>query len=161
MAWMSVTYLWLHKLSCWKWGEYHHRNVWVHFSQMTNNGHAFILKTKNVLILSTPAQFRIHMINTSYAWWRHQMETFSALLALCITTGHRWIPRTKASDAELWCFLWSAWINGWVNNREAGDLKRHRAHFDVIVMVWNSRTVYNKWMKRTWIYLTIYYLAWT
>ena len=20
-------------------------------------------------------------------------------------TGHRWIPRTKASDAELWCFL--------------------------------------------------------
>ena len=23
-------------------------------------------------------------------------------------TGRRWIPRTKASDAELWCFLWSA-----------------------------------------------------
>ena len=23
-------------------------------------------------------------------------------------TGHRWIPRTKASDAELWCCLWSA-----------------------------------------------------
>ena len=23
-------------------------------------------------------------------------------------TCHRWIPRTKASDAELWCFLWSA-----------------------------------------------------
>ena len=23
-------------------------------------------------------------------------------------TGHWWIPRTKASDAELWCFLWSA-----------------------------------------------------
>ena len=23
-------------------------------------------------------------------------------------TGHRWIPCTKASDAELWCFLWSA-----------------------------------------------------
>ena len=22
-------------------------------------------------------------------------------------TGRRWIPRTKASDAELWCFLWS------------------------------------------------------
>ena len=50
-------------------------------------------------------------------------------------TGHRCIPLTKASDAELWCFLWSApWINGWVNNREAGDLRRHRAHYDVIVM---------------------------
>ena len=23
-------------------------------------------------------------------------------------TGHRWIPRTKAGDSELWCFLWSA-----------------------------------------------------
>ena len=23
-------------------------------------------------------------------------------------TGDRWIPRTKASDEELWCFLWSA-----------------------------------------------------
>ena len=22
--------------------------------------------------------------------------------------GHRWIPLTKASDTELWCFLWSA-----------------------------------------------------
>ena len=26
-------------------------------------------------------------------------------------------------------------INGWVNNREAGDLKRHRVHYDVIVMM--------------------------
>ena len=50
-------------------------------------------------------------------------------------TGRRWIPRTKASNAELWCFLWSApWINGWVNNREAGDLRHHRVHYDVIVM---------------------------
>ena len=23
-------------------------------------------------------------------------------------TGHRWIPLTKAIDAEFWCFLWSA-----------------------------------------------------
>ena len=61
-------------------------------------------------------------------------------------TGHRWIPLTKASDAELWCFLWSApWINGRVNNSEAGDLRRHRAYYDVIVMIiwWPvSRRVY-------------------
>ena len=24
--------------------------------------------------------------------------------------------------------------NGWINNREAGDLRRHRAHYDTIVM---------------------------
>ena len=27
------------------------------------------------------------------------------------------------------------WINGWVNNREAGDLRRYRAHHDVTVML--------------------------
>ena len=27
------------------------------------------------------------------------------------------------------------WTNGWANNREAGDLGRHRAHYDVIVML--------------------------
>ena len=27
-----------------------------------------------------------------------------------------------------------AWINDWVNNREAGDLRRHRCHYDVNVM---------------------------
>ena len=28
-----------------------------------------------------------------------------------------------------------ALINGWVNNREAGEMRRHRGHFDVIVML--------------------------
>ena len=45
-----------------------------------------------------------HRLN---AWapliWHHQMETFSVLLANCVgnSTGDRWIPRKKASDAEL------------------------------------------------------------
>ena len=31
---------------------------------------------------------------------------------LCgVYTGLRWIPHTKASDAELWCFFICAWIN--------------------------------------------------
>ena len=51
-------------------------------------------------------------------------------------TGHRWIPHTKASDAELWCFWSAPWISGWVNNREAGDWRRHRAYYDVIVIYW-------------------------
>ena len=61
------------------------------------------------------------------AWWRHQIEAFFALLALCAgnspVTGE--FPTQKASDVEL---------NDWVNNREAGDLRRHRAHYDVMVM---------------------------
>ena len=30
------------------------------------------------------------------------------------------------------------WINGWVNNREAGDLRSYRTHHDVIVMKYND-----------------------
>ena len=30
--------------------------------------------------------------------------------------------------------LISVWINDWINNREDGDLRRYRAHYDVIVM---------------------------
>ena len=30
------------------------------------------------------------------------------------------------------------WINGWVNNREAGDLRHYRTHYDVIVMIAGS-----------------------
>ena len=47
-------------------------------------------------------------------------------------TGYRSIPITKANVTEF--SLIFAWINGWVNNREAGDLRRHRAHYDVIVI---------------------------
>ena len=35
-----------------------------------------------------------------------------------------------------------AWINGWVHNREADDLKHHRAHWDVIVI--SSRPLIGK-----------------
>ena len=70
------------------------------------------------------------------------MMTSSNGILFCVTgtlcgefTGHRWIPLKKASDGELRCFLWSACINGWENNREAGDSRRHRTHYDVIVTI--------------------------
>ena len=33
------------------------------------------------------------------------------------------------------------WIDGWENNRKAGDLRRYRAHYDVIVMWVSSADV--------------------
>ena len=33
------------------------------------------------------------------------------------------------------------WINDWVNNREAGDLRRHRTHYDVIVMIFRYPSI--------------------
>ena len=53
--------------------------------------------------------------------------------------GHRWIPLKEASDAAraLMLSLICAGINAWVNNRKAGDSRRHRAHYDVIVILHN------------------------
>ena len=31
--------------------------------------------------------------------------------------------------------VWTCWTNGWANNRDAGNLRRHRAHYDVTAMV--------------------------
>ena len=59
----------------------------------------------------------IAMRSVFISWWRHQIETSSALLALCVGNS-----------------LICAWINVWVSNHEAGDLRRHRAHYNVIVV---------------------------
>ena len=63
------------------------------------------------------------------------MEIFSALFAFFVRGIHRSPVNsaTKASDAELWYFFICAWINGWVNNHGAGDLRHHRAHYAVTV----------------------------
>ena len=47
-------------------------------------------------------------------------------------TCSRWIPLTKASDEDCWCFLLSVIeTNSWENNRDTSDLRRHRTHYDV------------------------------
>ena len=69
-------------------------------------------------------------------WWRNQMETFSALLALC--AGNSKVPVNSPHKGQwrgaLMFSLICARINDWVNNREAGDLRRYRGHYDVTVM---------------------------
>ena len=44
-------------------------------------------------------------------------------------------PPKKQWPGALMFSLICVWTNGWVNNREAGDLGRYRTHFDVIVMI--------------------------
>ena len=94
-------------------------------SQDMCNYHASGLEHKPVI---TP------MVNT---WWRHQMQTFSALLALYMgnsSTPLVYSPRKGQWRGALMFSVICARINGWVNSGEACDLRRHRAHYDVIVM---------------------------
>ena len=136
---------------------------------------------------------------SSEPWWRHQMETFSTLLALCEgnspVTGEfpsqrpvmrsldvffdlhlnkrlskqsrRWWFETPSRSLWRHCNVWGlserlsywelienisrkftyngqwcrvamfsliyTWTNGWLNNRDAGDLRCHHAHYDITV----------------------------
>ena len=70
-------------------------------------------------------------------WWRHQMKALSALLAICAgnspVSGDFPAQRPVARSFDL--FFDRAGINGLINNREAGDLRRHRPNYNVIVMI--------------------------
>ena len=54
-------------------------------------------------------------------------------------TGHRWIPHTKASDAELWCFLWSA-PEGTIEKTIVGLVI-----WDAIVSIMTSELCHDPW----------------
>ena len=64
------------------------------------------------------------------------METFSALLALCAgnspVTGEFTSQRQVTQSFK--GFFICTWTNGSVYIRDAGDLRRHRAPYDVTVM---------------------------
>ena len=64
------------------------------------------------------------------------MVTFSALLVICAenspVTGE--FPIQKPVTRSFNVFFDLRLINGWVNNGEAGDLRRDRANYDAIVM---------------------------
>ena len=75
--------------------------------------------------------------NAFLSWWRHQMETASALLAIC--AGNSPVPgefpTQRPVRGALMFSLICVWINCWVNLREVGDFRRYPTNYDVIVMM--------------------------
>ena len=73
-----------------------------------------------------------------YAWSHDDVLRRKHFRITCLLCGeftyHRWIPRTKASDVELWCFLWFAPEKTDEQTMETPVIWRHRTHCDVIVM---------------------------
>ena len=90
----------------------------------------------------------VSMLNRS--WWRHQMETFSALLAICAgnspVTGV--FPHNGQWSGALMFSLIFAWINGGVSNREAVDLRRYHPNYDVTEM--QKNIVYESKLIQWW-----------
>ena len=67
------------------------------------------------------------------------MMTSSSGNILCVTdlfAGNS--PHKGQWRGALMFSLICAWINDWVNNREACNLRRHGAHYDVFVMIFHK-----------------------
>ena len=73
--------------------------------------------------------------------WKHVPRYWPFVLGIHRSPGEfpAQRPVTRSFDVLFY------WVNGWINNREAGDLRRYRAHHDVIVMFTiNTTTKQNK-----------------
>ena len=72
----------------------------------------------------------------TWTWWRHEMETFLRywpfVRGICRTLVN--FPCKGQWRGALMFSLTCTWINDWVNNSEAGDLRCHCTHYDIIVM---------------------------
>ena len=75
-------------------------------------------------------------ITGEITWWRHQMEIFPRYWPFVRGTHRSPMNSSHKSQwrvALMFSFI-CAWTNGWPNNRDAGDFKRHGAYYDVAVM---------------------------
>ena len=68
-------------------------------------------------------------------------------------------PVTRSFRVSLIC----AWTNGWANNRDAGELRRHRAHYEVTLVTsqikqrhvgWKNQTKYSREDTKSWFFLS-------
>ena len=85
--------------------------------------------------ISSLVKWRWHSRRLTFArWWKHFPRYWPFVRGI-----HR-SPMTSPHKGQwrgaLMFSLICAWINGWVNTGEAGDLRRHRAQYDVTLMIW-------------------------
>ena len=82
------------------------------------------------------------------AWWRHQMEIFSASLDLCAGNSpvSREFPEQRPVTRNFDVFLDLRLNKRLSKNCEAGELKHHRVNYDVIVtgiIFWAHQVLWN------------------
>ena len=70
------------------------------------------------------------------AWWRHEVQIFPCYWPF--VRGNHLSPVNSQHKGQwrgaLMFSLILTWTNGWVSNRDAGNLRRHCAHYGVTVM---------------------------
>ena len=116
--------------------ENHHQGDRAPTTTFILNGYIFIWTAdiQNCIKRQDVVDRGCEMRITPLSWWRHQMEPLSALLALCVGNSPVTceFPSQKASDTELWCFLWSA------SERTAAQTIETPVIWDAIALIMTS-----------------------
>ena len=75
---------------------------------------------------------QVHNIHDDVIKWKHLPRYWPFVRGIHRSPVNS--PHKGQWRRALMFSLICVWINGWVNNREAGDLRRHRGHYDANVM---------------------------
>ena len=89
-------------------------------------------------------------VSLAFVWGIHWWPVNSLHTGPFVRGIHR--PMMDSSHKGQWrgalvFSLFCTWTNAWANNQDDGDLRRHPAHYDVIVMFWIIATV-SSWCPR-------------
>ena len=84
------------------------------------------------LVIQVVRAFEAMVLHDDVIKWKHFPRYWTFVRGIHRSQVNS--PHKGQWRGALMLTLICARINGWVNNREAGDLRRHRVHYDVIVM---------------------------
>ena len=88
---------------------------------------------KNCCEIKVATEIMMWQIHDDVIKWKHFPRYWPFVRWI-----HRWpmnSPHKGQWGGALVFSLICVWINGWINNRVAGDLRRYLAHYDVIIMI--------------------------
>ena len=120
----------------WKKNEHRCAKTWKHidiFPLVLNFGTFMTRLTYSCLLFNTesPLALKYH---DDVIKWKHFARNLAFVRGI-----HRWPVDSSHKGQWRWALMFSLiceWTNGWANNhQDAGYLRRHRAHYDVTVMM--------------------------
>ena len=94
---------------------------------------AFKLGDRHSYVLSLATTLKIGIIHDDVIKWKHFPRNWPFVRGIHRSPVNS--PHKGQWRGALMFSLNCVWINDWVNNGEAGDLRRHCIHYDVTVMI--------------------------
>ena len=128
---MVIKPLTLWNITCYKWQPGRLKLFYKNQITIAANKIGWLIRMHHVSLYE-----HRQMIARNASLKRHQMETFPRYWPF-VREIHRWPVNSPHKGQWLGALIFSliwALTNGWLSHRDAGDLRRHRAHYDVTVM---------------------------